>query len=176
MRIEPTAIEGVFVVALEPHRDERGFFARSYCQDSFAVVGIELQVRQINLSQNFLRGTLRGLHWQAAPRADRKLVSCVAGAIWDVVVDLRPDSSTYTQWIAAELSAANYKAMYVPPGCAHGFLTLADDSMVQYVMGEAYVPDLARGARWDDPTFGIAWPFAPSTINNRDADYPDWRV
>ena len=175
MKITPLKIAGAALVEIDRLGDERGYFARSFCQDEFAEAGLSLEIKQSNLSQNVARGTLRGMHYQAAPRPDPKLVSCIQGAIFDVVVDIRDGSDTYCQWHGVELSADNRSALFVPPGCAHGFLTLSDDAVVHYQMGEVFVPDLARGVRWNDPAFGIDWPFEPAVISERDATYPDFQ-
>lgn len=167
-------IAGMAVVTQTPIRDERGSFARSFCARELAEAGLDLHVAQANLSHNVAKGTLRGMHYQAEPIPDPKLVSCLRGAVFDVAVDLRPGSPTFCRWFGAELTADNGKALFVPAGCAHGFLTLADDSLVHYQMGAFYEPDLARGVRWDDPAFGIAWPFEPSVMAPRDATYPDF--
>ncbi|TCS64991.1 dTDP-4-dehydrorhamnose 3,5-epimerase [Varunaivibrio sulfuroxidans] len=174
MRIDKTPIGGVRTVDIDSHGDDRGFFARTYCRREFEAAGIDLTVAQTNLSVNKRRGTLRGLHFQGVPRPDPKLVQCVRGAIFDVAVDLRPASPTFRDWFGVELSAQNRRALFVPPGCAHGFLSLRDDTEVLYLMGEYYEPALAQGVRWDDPAFAIAWPIAPAVIAPRDRDYPDF--
>lgn len=174
MKITPLAISGAALIEIERLGDERGYFARSYCREEFAAAGLEFDIVQTNLSQNVAKGTLRGLHHQAQPKPDPKLVSCIQGAVFDVVVDIREGSDTFCQWSGVELSADNRTALFVPPGCAHGFLTLTDDAVVHYQMGEMFVPDLARGVRWDDPTFAIAWPSAPTVMSERDATYPDF--
>lgn len=174
MRIEQTPLAGVLVTSLEKIEDERGFFARTYCQQAFADAGVDIHVLQTNVSGNKAKGTLRGLHFQDEPRPDKKLVTCTRGSIFDVAVDLRKGSPTYCQWFGVELTAENRKGLYIPPGCAHGFITLEDDTDVNYLMGETYVGELARGARWNDPAFAIHWPLQPVTMNARDAGYPDW--
>ena len=174
MRIETTSLAGVLVTSVQKIEDERGFFARTYCQQEFANAGVDIYLLQTNVSGNKVKGTLRGLHFQDEPRPDKKLVTCTRGAIFDVAVDLRKDSPTYCQWFGIELTADNRKGLYIPPGCAHGFITLEDDTDVNYLMGETYVGELARGARWDDPAFGIDWPLQPVTLNTRDANYPNW--
>jgi dTDP-4-dehydrorhamnose 3,5-epimerase len=171
-----TRIAGVFVVEIEPHADERGHFARCYCTDVFARNGVGFTPVQCNLSFNPHRGTLRGLHYQAMPVPDAKLVRCTRGAIFDVAVDLRPGSATYADWIGAELSAQNGRALFVPEGCAHGFQSVQPDSEVLYLMGAPYRADLARGVRWNDPAFGIHWPDPNPRLNERDAAYPDLRA
>ncbi len=174
MRFEPTKLAGVFIVRSEQSADERGIFYRSFCQDSFAKAGLIPPVLQSSLSINHRAGCLRGMHYQRDPGAETKLVRCVAGAIWDVAVDLRPGSPTHRHWVATELSAANGAALYIPPGCAHGFLTLEDDAHVLYQMDAAYRPELAAGVRWNDPAFAIAWPGDPVLLSTRDRDYPDY--
>jgi len=175
MLIEKTPLAGVLVTSVQKIEDERGFFARTYCQQEFKDAGVDIDVLQTNVSGNKAKGTLRGLHFQDQPRPDKKLVTCIRGSIFDVAVDLRRDSKTYRQWFGVELSAENRKGLYIPPGCAHGFITLQDDTDVNYLMGETYVAELARGARWDDPAFAIEWPLQPVTLNERDATYPDWK-
>ena len=169
-----TEVPGVLAVELEKLGDERGFFARSFCAEEFARHGLAAAFVQVNISFNRRRGTLRGLHYQAEPKPEPKLVRCTRGAIFDVAVDLRPGTATYCRWTARELSAGNHRALYVPAGCAHGFITLEDDSEVCYLMGAAYDPELARGVRWNDPAFAIAWPLQPSVISARDAGYADF--
>lgn len=173
MRFHPTAIAGVVRIELEPLTDERGSFARAYCEAEFRDHGLLPVGLQCNISRNHRRGTLRGLHYQIGPAAEAKLVRCIAGRIHDVAVDLRPDSPTHRRWIAAELDATGGDMLYIAPGCAHGFITLCDDATVFYQMGAVYQPDLARGVRWNDPAFAIAWPLTPTCISERDASYPD---
>ena len=172
MRFLATAIAGCMLVEPEPRRDERGFFARSFCPEEFAAAGIPFAPIQINLSRNDHRHTLRGLHFQEPPHAEAKLVQAMRGAIFDVVVDLRPGSKTFRQWAAVELTADAVNALFIPEGCAHGFLTLADMTDVQYLMGRAYVPGVARGHRYDDPAFGIRWPHMPAVIAPADLAWP----
>lgn len=174
MRFEPTPLAGAVVVELERRTDDRGFFARAFCRDEFVAAGLPAEFVQQSVSFNARRGTLRGMHFQAAPREEPKLVRCTQGAILDVIVDLRRDSPTHRRWFAIELSADNHRALYIPPGLAHGFQTLADASEILYQMAERYVPDLARGVRWNDPAFGIAWPIADPFMSERDATYPDY--
>lgn len=171
MRFAPTPLAGAFLVELERLADERGFFARSYCEDEFRRHGLPPALAQCNVSWNRRRGTLRGLHYQAAPHEEAKLVRCTRGAIWDVIVDLRAGSPTRWRWHAAELNAENRLAFYVPEGFAHGFQTLADDTEVLYQMSEFYHPELARGLRWDDPKLGIRWPLAEAIVSERDRSY-----
>lgn len=176
MIFEQTPIGGAFLITLEPVADERGSFARTFSADEFEAHGLDARVVQCNVSTNVRAGTLRGLHYQAEPRAEAKLVRCSRGAIFDVVVDLRAGSPTRLRWFGAELSAGNGRMLFVPAGLAHGFQTLVDDSEVVYQMSEAYSPEHARGVRWDDPAFGIEWPPAPSrTLSERDRTYADYR-
>jgi dTDP-4-dehydrorhamnose 3,5-epimerase len=170
----PTALSGAVVVELERREDERGFFARSFCRREFEAQGLDPCVAQCNVSFNRRRATLRGLHWQAAPHGEVKLVRVTRGALWDVIVDLRAGSPTFTRWFGVELTADNRRALYIPTGFAHGFQTLVDDVEVFYQMSAFYVPDAQRGARWDDPAFGIEWPLRPPFLCDRDASYPDF--
>lgn len=153
-----TKIKGVFIIEPELLTDERGFFARSFCKDEFRDHGLETDIVQCNISYNKKKGTLRGMHYQAPPFEEAKIVSCTKGSIYDVVLDLRKDSATYCQWIAVELTNENYKMVYIPKGCAHGFQTLKNDSVVFYQMTEYFHPECAKGIRWDDSAFGIVWP------------------
>lgn len=174
MRLVATGIEGVRLLETEPIADDRGDFSRSYCNAEFAAAGIDFTPVQSNISRNTARGTLRGMHYQAAPTPDPKIVRCTRGRIFDVAVDLRPGSETFCHWVSAELSSENQTALYIPAGCAHGFITLEPDSEVHYLMGAAYIAELGRGVRWDDPAFSIDWPILPSMISSRDATYPDF--
>jgi dTDP-4-dehydrorhamnose 3,5-epimerase len=171
MKFTPAGLDGAFLIDLEPAQDERGFFARTFCVDEFAAHGIPMALKQCSVSHNDRCGTLRGLHYQAAPYEEQKLVRCTAGCIFDVVVDLRPTSPQFHRWIGVELSAANRRALYIPPGLAHGFLTLHDASEVYYMMSVVHSPAQARGLRWNDPALGIKWPVTPSVISARDAGY-----
>lgn len=174
MRFVPTPIAGVVRIEAEPHVDDRGLFARLHCPEEFAAAGIDFAPAQTSLSRNPTSGTLRGMHFQAAPHAEAKLVRVTRGRVFDVAVDLRPDSPTYRQWTGAELSAENLVGLYIGEGIAHGFLTLEPDTDVVYEIAPAYRPGHDAGVRWDDPTFGIAWPMAPVLISARDAGYPDF--
>jgi dTDP-4-dehydrorhamnose 3,5-epimerase len=172
-----TPVAGAFVVEPERMEDERGFFARTFSTDEFESRGLDARVDQCSTSFNAVAGTLRGLHYQAAPHGEAKLVRCTRGAIYDVALDLRPDSPSYLRWTGMELNADEGLALFVPEGCAHGFQTLVDASEVLYQISTPYVPDAARGVRWDDPAFAIQWPPPPAggrTISRRDADYPDF--
>ncbi len=174
MKISKTRLPGVMLVEISPNADERGLFARTFDAETFTAAGLPTVWPQCNTSWNAHRGTLRGLHFQADPKPEPKLVRCTRGAVFDVAVDLRPDSPSYCGWVGAELTAEDRNALYIPPGCAHGFLTLEDGAEVFYQMGESYVPELARGVRWNDPAFAIDWPFAPVVLGERDAGYPDF--
>jgi len=169
-----TGLAGAFLLDVERHGDERGFFARSWCHDEFAAHGLNPRLVQCSISRNRMKGTLRGLHYQSAPCAEAKLIRCTMGAIYDAIVDLRPGSPTRGRYFGAVLTADNHRALYVPEGFAHGFLTLAVDSEVLYQMSEYYHPEAAGGVRWNDPAFGIAWPDRPVVISDRDASYPDF--
>ncbi|HEB88392.1 MAG TPA: dTDP-4-dehydrorhamnose 3,5-epimerase [Deltaproteobacteria bacterium] len=173
MIFHETKLPGACLLEIEPHRDARGFFARSFCRDEFEARGLAADWVQSNISFNAKQGTLRGMHWQVGPEAETKLVRCTQGAIHDVIVDLRPDSETLGQWAGFELSAANRRALYVPEGFAHGFLTLRDECEVFYEMGARHRPEAARGFRWDDPAVGIDWPHPPRILSERDARFPD---
>lgn len=168
MIFQPTPLAGAFLVRPEPVADERGFFARTYCREEFASHGLGREPLQSSISYNIRRGTLRGLHYQAPPHAEAKLVRCTRGRIHDVIVDLRRGSPTFRCWWAAELSADNRDMVYVPEGLAHGFLTLEDDTEVAYQISAPYRPESARGFRYDDPSFAIDWPSAPVVVGRRD--------
>jgi len=173
MKFTPKKIAGVWLVEPERHEDDRGWFARTWCAEEFRKHGLKPNLSQCSASFNRLRGTLRGMHWQAAPHEEAKLVRCVRGAMFDVALDVRPDSATFKQWVSMELTPENGRALYIPEGCAHGFQTLADDTEVFYQIAGEYHPASGRGARWDDPAFGIAWPNVAGLIcSERDASYP----
>lgn len=174
MKFLPTAIDGAFEVEVEPSGDERGLFARTFCAETFAAQGLPSSYPQASVSVNTSRGTLRGLHYQLEPHAEAKLVRATRGTVFDVAVDLRPDSPTYLRWASVELSADRRNAFAIPTGCAHGFLTLEHGCELIYHLSSNYAPDLARGVRWDDPLFGITWPFEPVVIGERDATYPSY--
>lgn len=172
MRLEETPLSGAFVVEIEPSRDFRGFFARTWCAREFADAGLPSEFVQASLSHNAKRGILRGMHMQLPPSQEGKLVRCTRGGIYDVIVDLRPNSSSYLQHFGVELTAATQRALYIPPTMLHGFVTLADDTDVFYQMTDFYSPDLAFGVRWNDPAFGIRWPIAEGLVmHDRDAMY-----
>jgi dTDP-4-dehydrorhamnose 3,5-epimerase len=165
-------LSGAYLIDIERHADERGFFARSYCAEEFAARGLGPELRQCSVSYNARKGTLRGMHYQCAPHEEHKLVRCTAGAIFDVIVDIRPASSTHRRWFAAELSAENRRSLFIPPGFAHGFLSLTEGAEVYYMISAAHAPESSRGLRWNDPALAIEWPFAPTIIAARDAAYP----
>ena len=172
---ESTALSGVLLVKPERRIDERGYFARTWCQKEFADQGLNSRLVQCSTSYSERAGTLRGMHWQAAPRAEVKLVRCTKGAIWDVIIDVRPGSPGYLHHVGVELSAQNGHALYIPEGFAHGLVTLVEGTEVFYQMSEVFAPDAARGARWNDPVFGISWPVTAPILHPRDASYPDFK-
>lgn len=176
MKFLPTSVQGAYIVEVEPRTDERGLFARTFCQREFERRGLETRIAQCNLSFNPRRGTLRGLHFQRAPHAEAKLVRCTRGRVFDIALDLRSDSATYKRWHGAELSAENHAALYIPPGCAHGYLTLEDSCEVSYQVSEFYDPASEGGVRWDDPAFSIRWPIAVEVISAKDRGYPDYQL
>jgi len=175
MKFLPIALEGAWLVEIEPVADERGFFARTWCAEEFRERGLNPQWAQCGRSFNKRRGTLRGMHYQEQPHAEVKLVRCSSGAIFDVIVDLRPGSPSYCKWFSVELSASNGKMLYIPEGLAHGFQTLADDTEVFYQISEPYRPESARGVRWNDPAFGIQWPLRDPILSQRDRSFPDFK-
>ncbi len=176
MIFQKTKLEGAWIVDLNRLEDERGFFARSFCQREFTEHGMNPNIAQCNVSYNRKKGTLRGMHLQISPSPEAKLVQCSQGVIYDVMIDLRPDSPTFCEHQGVLLSAENYRMLYIPEGFAHGFLTLEDHSNVFYLMSEFYAPDCARGFRWNDPAFNISWPDTPRIISERDAGYPDFSM
>ena len=169
-----TPVAGAYLIDLEKRGDERGFFARAFCKNEFSAQRLESEFVQINNSLSAVKGTLRGMHYQLPPAAEVKVVRCVRGALWDVVLDLRPDSPSRGRWFGAELSAENRRMMYAPKGIAHGFLTLAPDTEAFYLVSAFYAPELERGVRWNDPQFGIEWPFEPTVISDKDRDRADF--
>lgn len=172
MIFKETVLKGAYLIELEKNEDERGSFTRYFCQKEFEAHNLKLPIKQSNISYNKKRGTLRGMHYQVAPYAESKLVTCVSGAIYDVIIDLRLDSSTYCKWFSIKLTAQNYISLYVPEGFAHGFQTLADDTIVLYQMSELYNPKSSQGIRWDDPEFKISWPIQEMILSKRDLSYP----
>jgi len=169
-------LKGAFIVDLERREDQRGFFARTFCRREFEARGLRSEIAQANASVNNRKGTLRGLHLQVPPSREAKLIHCTRGRIYDVVVDLRKGSPSYKEWFGVELSENNYRQLYVPAGCGHGYLTLADDTAVQYLVTDFYAPELESGVRWNDPAFGIEWPMQPdlSLMKERDRTWPDY--
>ena len=173
MIFTPTRLAGAFIIDLEARHDERGFFARVWCAREYAEHGLETRLVQASVSFTERRGMLRGMHYQVPPHEEVKVVRCTRGAIYDVIVDVRPESPTYLQHVGVELTAANHRQLYIPKGFAHGFQTLEDGCEVSYQMSEFYAPDAQRGMRWNDPSLGITWPVANPIVNDRDRGYPD---
>jgi dTDP-4-dehydrorhamnose 3,5-epimerase len=174
MIFDKTKIAGVYTVELEKRADDRGFFARGWCGHEFAEHGLSDRIVQMNISVNRHKHTLRGFHYQVAPYQEDKLLRCVRGAVHDVLIDLRPDSPTFMRHMTVELSAANYRMLLVPKGCANAFLTLADETEVTYLVSEFYTPAAERGVRWNDPAFGVRWPAEPAVISDKDCSWPDF--
>lgn len=172
MIFHETPIKGAFLIELQPHVDERGQFARAWCREEFAREGIDIEVLQANVSINPTRGTMRGLHWQVAPFGEAKLVRCVRGALFDVIVDIDPTSPTYRAWCGFSLSPDKPQMVYVPQNCAHGFQTLVDDTEANYLVSTPYAAAAGRGLRYDDPAVGITWPLPVSLISKQDASWP----
>ena len=175
MRFIPIHLAGAYLIEPEFISDERGFFARTYCRDEFADKGLNPNLVQCNISYNKVRGTLRGMHYQKVPHGEAKLVRCTQGSVYDVIIDLRNDSKTFTQWFGVELTFENRKALYVPEGFAHGFITLRDDTEVLYQMSEFFHAECAAGVRWNDPVFAITWPIDVKVISERDQNYQDFK-
>ncbi len=175
MKFIETPLSGAYIIELEKYADERGYFARTYCQKEFRSRGLHDTFVQSNVSYNKQKGTLRGMHYQAEPYGEVKVVACTAGEIYDVIIDLRPDSETYCRWFGVSLSETYEQSLYIPKGFAHGFQTIRDNSIVHYQMGEFYQPEYARGVRWNDPVFGIQWPLPVSTVSEKDSNYPDFK-
>ncbi|MFO0907082.1 MAG: dTDP-4-dehydrorhamnose 3,5-epimerase [Isosphaeraceae bacterium] len=174
MRFQETPIPGAFLIDLEKRGDDRGFFARAFCVNEFSAHGLATQFVQVNNSLTAQKGTLRGMHYQLAPKAETKVVRCIRGALYDVILDLRQGSPTFGQHFGAELSAENRRMMYVPKGFAHGFITLSDDTEAFYFVDEFYAPEQERGVRWNDPKFGIAWPAEPVVLSDKDRNWRDF--
>lgn len=172
MKFTETGLSGAWLIEPDFISDERGFFARTYCRTEFTAKGLRPDFVQSNISYNKLRGTLRGMHFQEVPHAEAKLVRCTQGALYDVIIDLRSESPTFTRWFGIELTADNRKALYVPEGFAHGFLTLQDGTEALYQMSEFFHAECAAGVRWDDPVFSISWPGTVQVISDRDRAYP----
>lgn len=174
MIFKETSLKGAYVIEPEKLQDERGFFARAWCRREFENHGLTARIAQVNVSYNIKRGTLRGMHYQAAPYEETKLVRCTKGAIYDVIVDLREGSPTYLQWIGVELAANDHRMLYVPENFAHGFQTLDDDTEVSYQVSQFYTPGSEKGIRWNDPAVGIEWPLAPTAMSTKDQGWPDF--
>jgi dTDP-4-dehydrorhamnose 3,5-epimerase len=176
VKFAPGRVSGCFVVELEKRGDDRGWFARTWCERELAAQGLESRISQVNVGVSRRAGTLRGMHYQLAPHAEVKLVRCSRGALYDVALDLRPDSPTFRQWEGYELTGDNGRMLYIPEGCAHGYQTLADDTELMYFTSKPYAPDAARGVRHDDPAFSIRWPMTVESISDADAAWPDFKV
>lgn len=174
MKFIPTLIEGLMIIEVEPIRDERGCFYRTYCRETLKGQGIDFNVLQCSVSNNKLKGTIRGMHYQEEPFAESKLVRCTSGKIYDVILDIRKESSTFLKWVSVELTPTNNREVYIPKGLAHGFQTLEDNSEVFYMMDENYHAQSARGVRWNDPVFNIVWPLPCSNITKKDSEYTDF--
>jgi len=174
---EPTKLQDAYVLDLERREDERGFFARAWCQREFEARGLVADLVQANVAYSTRRGTIRGLHYQIAPFEEAKIIRCILGAVWDVIIDLRPDSATHCQWFGTELSAGNRRQLYIPKGFAHGYQTLVDDTEVFYLVSDFYSPTSERGIRWNDPQFAISWPIADRRdVSAKDQAWPDFRT
>ena len=172
MIFQETSIIGAYIIDIKRIEDERGFFGRAFCQKEMKEYGLNEAVVQTNLSSNKKRGTLRGLHYQQAPHEESKLVRCTRGSLFDVLVDLRKDSPTYCHWFGIELTADSFKMLYVPEGCAHGFITLEDNTDIMYQVSQFYAPGAEKGLRWNDPAFNIVWPIDPVVISEKDKNQP----
>ena len=174
MLFTETELEGAFIIDIERREDERGFFARTFCQREFQQYGLNPCIAQTNISHNSKKGTLRGMHYQGPPDGEVKIITCTQGAIYDVLIDLRTDSGTFKKWLGMELTAAGHRMLYIPENFAHGFMTLEDSTSVHYMMSAFYLPESARGIRWNDPAFNIDWPVQPAVISDRDENYRDY--
>lgn len=174
MKFTETKLKGAFIVELEKREDSRGFFARTFCKNELDAHGLESNIVQTNMSQTLKKGTLRGMHFQKAPYGETKLVRCTRGAVYDVIIDLRPESETFKQWFGIELTAENHTMLFVPRGFAHGFVTLVDDCEVMYEVSQFYTPEADSGVRYNDPAFGIEWPTEILEVTEKDANHPDF--
>lgn len=175
MKFSETAIAGCFLIELEPRTDERGFFSRMYCADEFRRHGLDPHVAQVNTALTIKAGTVRGMHFQTAPHADTKLLRCLNGAVYDVCVDLRPDSPSYCQWVAVELTAGNRHMLFLPAGTAHGYQTLTDNAEIMYATNRNYAPESATGVRYNDPAFSVQWPLAVTEMSDADRNWQAFR-
>ena len=176
MKFHKTELKGAYIIELEKLEDNRGFFTRTWCHKEFEDEGLVSRVEQANIAFNAKTGTLRGMHYQVAPYEETKVIRCTRGALYDVIVDLRPGSSTYKRWIGVELTADNYKMLYVPANFGHGYITLKDNTEMIYFVSESYAPGAERGIRWDDPAFNITWPRSVGLISEKDANWPDFVI
>ena len=174
MIFKETNLKGAFIIEPEIMADERGFFARTWCAREFETHGLTPKLVQCNISFNKQKGTLRGMHYQVVPHEEAKVVRCTMGTIYDVIIDLRPNSPTYKRWVSVDMSAENRRMLYIPEGFAHGFLSMEDDTEVFYQMSEFYAPECARGVRWNDPAFNITWPLGVTVISEKDGQYPNF--
>jgi len=172
MIFHPLLVLGAFRIEVEPHEDERGYFARTWCHKEFAQAGIHFSPIQTSLSFNKLKGTLRGVHFQRAPYVEAKIVQCLKGRLFDVIVDLRPTSQSYRKWVGITLSGKKKNMVYVPEGCAHGYITLTGDCLISYMISKEYTEESAQGIRWDDPSIGITWPQLPLHVSDKDSSWP----
>lgn len=176
MKFTETHLKGAYVIDLEPRLDDRGFFARTWCKEEFGKVGLKTDLVQQNMSLTLKKSTLRGMHFQTAPHAETKVVRCTSGSIYDVIIDLRPESHTYKQWFGIELTDKNYQMLYIPEGFAHGFLTLSDNTEVSYLVTAAYNKDADSGVRFDDPAFDIKWPIKVEHVSEKDRNFSDYKI
>ncbi|WP_291571673.1 dTDP-4-dehydrorhamnose 3,5-epimerase [Clostridium sp. UBA4548] len=176
MIFKETKLKGAYIIEIEPIEDERGFFARSWCKEEFESIGLNPNLKQCNISYNKHKGTIRGMHFQTAPYEEAKLVRCIRGAIYDVIIDLREHSETFMKWIGVEITAENRKALYIPEGFAHGFQTIEENSEVFYQMSESYHAEHAAGIKWNDTTFGIEWPLPIISISDKDNSFQSFKV
>ena len=174
MKFIPQKIKDHFLIIPDPHQDERGVFRRSYCQDEFSKHGIDFKVKQGNISENFHKYTLRGFHYQLPPSNESKIITCVTGALYNVVLDIRKKSKTYKQWVALEISSNKRESIYIPAGCANAFLTMEDNTIVHYYMGDSFSPNTYKGIRYNDPAFSVKWPCEPKLISEKDINLPDF--
>ncbi len=175
MKLLEHKIAGLYTIRPDLHKDERGVFCRSFCEKEFVQHGIPFKVKQGNISENFMKHTLRGFHYQVEPTKESKILTCVIGALYNVVLDLRHDSETYKEWVALEISSEQRESIHVPTGCANAFITMADQTIVHYYMGDFFSPDTYRGLRYNDPSFSFKWPCEPAVISEKDLNYPDFR-
>ena len=175
MKLQENSISGIYTILPDLHQDERGVFRRSFCQEELLKHEIHFEVKQGNISENFYKHTLRGFHYQLGPSGESKVITCVSGALYNVLLDLRPESKTYKEWVAIEISSEKRESILVPTGCANAFLTMADQTIVHYYMSNYYSPDKYRGIRYNDPAFAFEWPCKPAVISERDINFPDYQ-